>query len=70
MGVTQSLLDRAVEERQIAPVDTASVAHVLGGLGREFARPDVAEIAEASPKESADAITEILLQGLLASQRG
>jgi AcrR family transcriptional regulator len=70
MGVTQSLLDRAVEERQIAPVDTASVAHVLGGLGREFARPDVAEIAEASPKESADAITEILLQGLLASRRG
>jgi AcrR family transcriptional regulator len=70
MGVTQSLLDRAVEERQIAPVDTASVAHVLGGLGREFARPEVAEIAEASPKESADAITEIVLQGLLASRRG
>ena len=27
-------------------VDTAAVAHVLAGLGREFARPEVAEIAE------------------------
>jgi len=64
--VTQSLLDRAVAERQIAPVDTASVAHVLGGLGREFARPDVAEVAEASPKATADAISELILRGLLA----
>ncbi len=67
IAVTQSLLDRAVVEGQIAPVDTASVAHVLGGLGREFARPGVAEVAEASPKETADAVTELILQGLLAS---
>ncbi|MCH7706999.1 MAG: TetR/AcrR family transcriptional regulator [Myxococcales bacterium] len=66
--VTQSLLDRAVAERQIAPVDTASVAHVLGGLGREFARPDVAEVAQASPKATADAISELILQGLLAER--
>jgi hypothetical protein len=64
MAVTRSLLDRAVAEGQIAPVDTASVAHVLGGLGREFARPEVAEIAAASPKATADAITEIVLRGL------
>ena len=62
------LLDRAVAERQIAPVDTASVAHVLGGLGREFARPDVAEVAQASPKATADAISELILQGLLAER--
>ena len=65
-AVTQSLLDRAVAEGEIAPVDTASVAHVLAGLGREFARPEVAEIAQASPKETADTISEIILQGLLA----
>ena len=67
-AVTQSLLERAVAEGQIAPVDTAAVAHVLGGLGREFARPDVAEIAQASPKETADAIAELILQGLLAKR--
>jgi AcrR family transcriptional regulator len=65
-GVMQSLLDRAVAEGEIAPVDTASVAHVLAGLGREFARPEVAEIAEASPKETADAMSEIILRGLRA----
>ena len=68
MAVTEKLLDRAVEEGQIAPLDTAAMAHVLGGLGREFARPEVAEIAEASPKETADAIAEVILQGLLAKR--
>jgi AcrR family transcriptional regulator len=68
IAVAQNLLDRAVADGQIAPVDTASVAHVLGRLGGEFARPDVAEIAHASPKETADAISELILQGLLASR--
>jgi hypothetical protein len=68
ISVTQNLLDRAVAEGQIAAVDTASVAHVLGGLGGEFARPDVAEIAQASPKETADAISELILQGLRAKR--
>lgn len=68
IAVTQSLLDHAVEKRQIPTIDTASVAHVLGGLGREFARPEVAAIAQASPKETADAISELLLQGLLAKR--
>jgi AcrR family transcriptional regulator len=67
-AVTQSLLDRAVAEGEIAPVDTAAVAHVLAGLGREFARPEVAEIAQVSPKETADAISEVILQGLLAKR--
>jgi AcrR family transcriptional regulator len=68
VAVTQSLLDRAITEGQIAPVDTAAVAHVLGRLGGEFARPDVAEIAHASPKETADAISELILQGLLVNR--
>ena len=63
-AVTRALLDRAVEARAIAAVDTASVAHVLGGLGREFARPGVAEIAARPPKQTADAMTEIILRGL------
>ncbi|MEE8474005.1 MAG: TetR/AcrR family transcriptional regulator [Myxococcota bacterium] len=64
IAVTQSLLDRAVAGGEIAAVDTASVAHVLGGLGREFARPEVAEVAAESPKATADAITGIILRGL------
>jgi len=67
-AVTQSLLDQAVAEAEITPVDTAAVAHVLAGLGREFAQPEIAEIAQAPPKETADAIAEIILQGLLAKR--
>jgi hypothetical protein len=40
---------------------------VLGGLGREFARPEVAELAKASPKATADAIAEVILRGLEAA---
>lgn len=64
IAVTRSLLERAVQQRQIPRVDTAAVAHVLGGLGREFARPELAELAAASPKATADALAEILLRGL------
>jgi AcrR family transcriptional regulator len=68
VAVAQSLLDRAVAEGQISELDTAAVAHVLGGLGREFARPEVAEIVHGTPKETADAISELILQGLLATR--
>lgn len=64
IAVTRSLLDRAVAEGQIEPVDTAAVAHVLGSLGREFARPELAELSAAPPKSSANAVTDILLRGL------
>ncbi len=67
IAVTQSLLDRAVAEGQIPPVDTASLAHVLGGLGREFASTELAAVAAAPPKDTADAITEIILRGLVQS---
>jgi AcrR family transcriptional regulator len=64
IAVTQSLLDRAVADAEIPAVDTAAVAHVLGGLGREFARPELAQVAQASPKATADALAEIILRGL------
>ena len=66
IAVTRSLIDRAVKEGDIAPVDSAAVAHVLGGLGREFARPGLADVTAASPKVAADALTEIILRGLQA----
>ena len=64
MAVTRHLLDRAVAEGEIEPVDTASLAYVLGRLGRVFSRPEQAELAAAPPKETADAIADILLRGL------
>jgi AcrR family transcriptional regulator len=63
-AVVQSLLDRAVAEGFIAPVDTAAVAHVLGGLGQEFSRAHVSPSVEKSPKQTADDLTEIILRGL------
>ena len=64
MAVTRSLLDRAKAEGEIEAVDTRSVAHILGGLGREFSRPDGMAGATESPKARADAVAEIILRGL------
>jgi AcrR family transcriptional regulator len=66
VAVTRSLLERAVREGQIEDVDTAALAHVLGGLGREFSRPEVIPLIADSPKHTADAVTEIVLRGLEA----
>jgi AcrR family transcriptional regulator len=62
VAVTRSLLERAVAEGEIAPTDTRALAHVLGGLGREFSRVD-APVA-STPRETANEITEIVLRGL------
>jgi hypothetical protein len=64
IAVAQSLLDRAVAEGQIAPVDTAALAHVLGSLGREFSQPELIPQIASSPKQTADTIVEIILRGL------
>jgi AcrR family transcriptional regulator len=65
VAVTRSLLERAIAEGQVARVDAAALAHVLGGLGREFAREGVVQSVVAStPKQTADAVTEIILRGL------
>jgi len=67
IAVIRSLLDRAVAAGEIGSVDTSAVAHVLGGLGREFCRPALLRASARSPKETADAISEILLRGLRAT---
>ncbi len=66
MAVTKSLLDRAVDEGEIRSVDTAAMAHVLGGLGREFSHPEVASLIADSPKQTADALADIILAGLVS----
>ena len=64
IAITRSLLEHAIQAGEIETVDTAPLAHVLGGLGREFARPETSDITWASPKETADGIVEIILSGL------
>jgi len=64
IAVTQGLLDRALERGQIEPVDTAALALVLGGLGAWFSRPEVIPQLASTPKQAADAITDILVRGL------
>ena len=66
-AVTEQLLERAVSERAIAPVDTRALALVLGGLGAFFSRPRVLAQVAGSPKTTADAILAIVLRGLAAS---
>lgn len=61
VAVARSLLERAIAEGEVARVDAGALARVLGGLGREFARPGA---ASGTPKETADAITDIILRGL------
>ncbi len=64
IAVTRALLDAAVEQDEIAAVDTAAVARTIAGLGREFARPDVLPQLSSSPKDAADAMVDVVLRGL------
>jgi AcrR family transcriptional regulator len=63
-AVVERLLERAVAERQIEPVDTRALALVLAGLGMFFARPEILARIHASPKATSDAILSIVLRGL------
>jgi AcrR family transcriptional regulator len=69
IAVTEKLLDRAVEKKLIEPVDTSALSLILGGLGSYFSRPQVIPMIDASPKDTADGIMEIILRGLEARRR-
>tara|TARA_B100000683_G_scaffold114215_1_gene112344 strand:- start:78 stop:716 length:639 start_codon:yes stop_codon:yes gene_type:complete len=64
IDVTRTLLDVAVEQQEISPVDTAAVARMIAGLGSEFARPEVMPTLASTPKDAADAMVEVVLAGL------
>jgi len=69
VAITQAMLDQAVAEAEIPPLDTAAMAHVLGGLGSEFSRPEIEETIQGTPKETADAVAEVIFEGLLCSRK-
>jgi AcrR family transcriptional regulator len=64
IAVTERLLERAVDEGQVAPLDTGALALVLGGLGSFFSRPQVRRLTRGSPKQTADEIIQVILRGL------
>lgn len=64
VDVTRRLLDSAAARGDIAGIDTVAVARVLAGLGRSFAAPEVARTLRSSPKQAADEVVEIILEGL------
>ena len=64
VAVTRTLLDLAVEQGDIAPVDTAAVARTLANLGHDFIQPEVMATLHSSPKVAADEVVDIILRGL------
>ena len=63
-AIVQHLLDRAVSEGQIEKIDTHAMAIILGSLGGYLGRPENAPLLQLSPKETADAITDIIIRGM------
>lgn len=64
VAVTRTLLDLAVEQGDIADIDTAAVSRTIANLGRDFTRADVMVTLRSSPKVAADEVVDIVLRGL------
>ena len=66
VAVTKELLDLAVEQGEIQPVETLVVARAMAGISSLFTEPDVIGTLPGTPKEAADTIVDLVLQGLTA----
>ena len=64
IAITHRLLDIAVEKGEIGEVDTAAIARLMAGIGRDFSRPEVIGSLRSSPKEAADEALDLILAGL------
>jgi AcrR family transcriptional regulator len=62
--VTRALLDMAVDEGEMPPIDTAALARVLAGLGWAFTRPEIEPMLTTTPKAAADAVVDVIMRGL------
>ena len=58
------IADIAVEKGEIGNVDTAAIARLMAGIGRDFSRPEVIGSLRSSPKEAADEALDLILVGL------
>jgi AcrR family transcriptional regulator len=64
VAVTRCLLDVAIERGDIEAVDTAAIARVMAGVGRDFTRPEVLSTLRSAPKEAADNVVDVVIRGL------
>jgi AcrR family transcriptional regulator len=67
VDVTRCLLDIAVGRGEIADVDTAAVARMVAGLGRDFSRPEVMGSFRSSPSVAADQMVALVVDALRSS---
>ncbi len=65
VSVTHALLEEARAAGLIRPVDTTALALVLGGLGSLFSRQETIALIGGTPKQAADEIMEVILDGLV-----
>ena len=61
---TQKLLNDAMEIKEIKKIDTKAFSILFGGIGREFLKEKNRRLINASPEESANSITSIILNGI------
>lgn len=64
VDVTTALLDRAVEDGSISPIDTAAIARVIANVGADFGDPHVLASLRTTPQEAADTVVDVVLRGL------
>lgn len=69
IAVTKALLTLAIERGELASVDTAALARMLGGLGRDFARPEVLPTLDNTPAQSANAMVSLVINAAQLSGR-
>jgi AcrR family transcriptional regulator len=64
ISYTKELLDAAIAQKEIQSIDSQAFALLLGGIGRDFAKEENIRKLTKSPEESANSITEIILNGI------
>ena len=69
IAVARCLLDMALEQGDIDVVDTAAIARVVAGVGRDFARAEVLATLQSPPKDAADTVVDVILRGLTERHR-
>ena len=60
----KSLLEKAIERKEIKLIDVKAFAILLGGIGREFFKEENKNSINLTPEESANSITSIILNGI------
>ena len=62
-NMTEDLLIEAIQKKEIQNIDSKAFSILLGGIGREFIK-EKNKLIDSSPQESANSITEIILNGI------